>query len=110
MTSTQRLVRLAALGAPTLLFLYGVLLLIADHSRGLAWNLGHTLFFVAFVLLGVLTIGLRQLVAATRVWTRIVANLATVAGLVGVACFLWGSSEICSRVSTTPHRYLNRCK
>jgi hypothetical protein len=90
MTSTPRLVRLAALGAPTLLFLYGVLLLIAGHGRGLAWNLGHTLFFVAFLLLGVLTLGLRQLVAATRVWKRIVANVAAVAGLVGVACFLWG--------------------
>jgi hypothetical protein len=94
MTTPPQLVRLAALAAPTLLLLYGVLLLIdgldGHHGRGLAWNLGHTLFFIAFVLLGVLTVGLRQLVAATRVRTRMVANLATVAGLVGIACFEWG--------------------
>jgi hypothetical protein len=94
LTIPPQLVRLSALAAPTLLLLYGVLLLIdgldGHHGRGLAWNLGHTLFFIAFVLLGVLTVGLRQFVPATRVRTRIAANLATVAGLVGIACFLWG--------------------
>jgi hypothetical protein len=93
-TTPPQLVRLSALAAPTLLLLYGVLLLIdgsdGQHNRGLAWNLGHTLFFIAFVLLGVLTVGLRQLVPATKDWTRTVANLAMVAGLIGIACFLWG--------------------
>ena len=89
-----RLVRFSALAAPTLLLLYGVLLLIdglhGRHAPGLAWNLGHVLFFLAFVLLGVLTAGLRQLVPTSRVSIRVMASLATVAGLVGVACFLWG--------------------
>jgi len=73
--------------------LYGLLRLIdgldGDHGPGLAWNLGHTLFLFGFVLLGVLTVGMRQLVPATTTWTRVVASLATIAGLFGVACFLW---------------------
>jgi hypothetical protein len=93
MTATPPLVRFSALAAPTLLLLYGVLRLIdgldGDRGPGLAWNLGHTLFFIGFVLLGVLTVGLRQLVPAATVWTRTFATLATVAGLFGVACFLW---------------------
>ena len=60
-----------------------------DHGPGLAWNLGHALFLIGFVLLGVLTVGMRQLVPASTMWTRIVASLATVAGLFGVVCFLW---------------------
>lgn len=85
--------RFSALAAPTLLLLYGVLRLIdrldGDHGSGLAWNLGHTLFLVGFVLLGVLTVGMRQLVPATTMRTRIVAGLATVIGVLGVASFLW---------------------
>jgi hypothetical protein len=92
-TTTPPVVRFSALAAPTLLLLYGLLRLIdgldGDHGPGLAWNLGHTLFLIGFVLLGVLAVGMRQLVPATTVWTRIVANLATVAGLFGVGCFLW---------------------
>ena len=93
MTPRPPLLRYSALAAPTLLLLYGVLRLIdgldGDHGPGLAWNLGHTLFFIGFVMLGVLIVGLRQLVPATMVWTRTIATLATVAGLFGVACFLW---------------------
>jgi hypothetical protein len=93
MIAAPPLVRFSALAAPTLLLLYGVLRLIdgldGDHGSGFAWNLGHTLFFIGFVLLGVLTVGLRQLVAGTRVRMRAVATVATVAGLFGVACFLW---------------------
>ena len=92
-TTTPPLVRLSALAAPTFLLLYGLLRLIdgldGDHGPGLAWNVGHTLFFIGFVLLGVLAIGMRHLVPATTVWTRIVASLATVSALFGVGCFLW---------------------
>ncbi len=93
MTTTQRLVRFSALAAPVLLMSYGLLRLVDGldgvHGPGLAWNLGHALFLVGFVLLGVLTVGMRRLVPPVAAPTRIVASLATVAGLVGVACFLW---------------------
>jgi hypothetical protein len=93
MTATPPLVRFSALVAPTLLLLYGLLRLIdgldGDHGPALAWNLGHTLFFIAFVLFGVLIVGLRRLVPATMGRTRTIATLATVAGLFGVVCFLW---------------------
>jgi hypothetical protein len=85
MTATPPLVRFSALLAPTLLLPYGLLRLIdGDHGPGLAWNLGHTLFFIAFVLFAVLIVGLRRLVPATTVRTRTIATLATVAGLFGV--------------------------
>ena len=92
MTETPPLVRISALAAPVLLMFYGVLRLIdgldGHHDRGLAWNLGHTLFFIGFVLLGCLLVGVRQLVPAAG-WARAVALGATIVGLVGVACFLW---------------------
>ena len=92
-TTTTPLVRFSALAAPTFLLLYGVLRLIdgldGDHGPGLAWNLGHTLFFISFVLLGVLVVGMRHLVPATTGRTRSVASLATVSALFGVGCFLW---------------------
>jgi hypothetical protein len=93
MTTTPPFVRFSALAGPILLLLYGLLRLVdgmdGAHGPGLAWSLGHTLFLIAFVLLGVVVAGLRQLVPATTTRLRIVANSATVAGLVGVACFLW---------------------
>jgi hypothetical protein len=86
-------IRIAVIAAPVLLLLYGVLRLIdgldGKYGPGLAWDLGHALFFIAFVLLGVVTVGLRQAVSAGTAQARVVANLATVAGLFGVACFLW---------------------
>jgi hypothetical protein len=83
-------VRIAAIGAPVLLFLYGVLRLVDGQGRGLAWNLGHTLFLIAFVLLGALVVGLRQLVPATTRAVQALAVVAMVAGLFGAACFIWG--------------------
>jgi hypothetical protein len=60
------------------------------HGPGLAWNLGHTLFFAAFVLLAALAVGARRLIpSAESAGRRIVANVATVAALFGAACFLW---------------------
>jgi hypothetical protein len=86
-------VRITAIAAPVLLFLYGVLRLIdgldGHRGPGFAWNLGHTLFLIAFVLLAGLTVGLRQLVPVTTVRARVAADLATVAGLFGAACFIW---------------------
>lgn len=92
-TTTTPLVRFSALAAPTLLLLYGLLRWVdgldGDHGPGLAWNVGHTLFLISFVLLGVLAVGMRGLVPATAAWTRTIASLATVLALFGVGCFLW---------------------
>ena len=93
MTTPPVVVRVGAFGAPGLLFLYGLLRQIdgldGDHGPGLAWDVGHTLFLVGFVLFGVLIVGLRRLVDAKTPRTRIVADAATVSGLIGVGCFLW---------------------
>ena len=63
MEANPPLVRFCAVAAPALLFLYGVLRLVdgrdGDHGPGWAWNAGHTLFFVAFVLLGTLVVAMR---------------------------------------------------
>ncbi|GAB3967414.1 hypothetical protein V1634_11385 [Plantactinospora veratri] len=97
-TSPNRVVstlwlRVSAVAAPVLLLLYGLLRLVdgldGDHGPGLAWDIGHTMFFVAFLLLGVVTVSLRGMVPATSPVRRIVTGTATVAGLVGVAAFLW---------------------
>lgn len=86
-------VRFSALAGPVLLMLYGVLRLIdgldGGHGPGPAWNLGHALFFIAFVLLGVLTAGMWQLVPTVTVVKRIVAGVAMLLGLFGAGCFLW---------------------
>ncbi|MFD9905400.1 hypothetical protein [Streptomyces sp. NPDC059063] len=79
--------------APLLLVLYGLLRLAdgldGEHGPGLAWNVGHALFFVGFVLFGAVTVRLRQLVPAATARGRLVANAAAAGGLFGVACFLW---------------------
>ena len=86
-------VRFSALAGPVLLLLYGVLRLIdgldGDHGPGFAWNLGHALFFIAFVLLGILIAGLWKLVPAATTGKRIVAGVAMLLGMLGVGCFLW---------------------
>ncbi|KQX57782.1 MULTISPECIES: hypothetical protein [unclassified Streptomyces] len=93
MTSRRLGVKSPALIAPLLLVLYGLLRLVdgldGEHGPGLAWNLGHALFFVGFALFGVVTVGLRRLVPATTSRGRLLANAAATAGLFGVACFLW---------------------
>ncbi|MFD1827610.1 MULTISPECIES: hypothetical protein [Mumia] len=91
MPSTPAL-RVAAIAAPVLLFLYGVLRLIdgadGDHGPGLAWDVGHLLFLASFAFFGVLVVALRGEV--TRLGgSRVVANAAATAGLLGVACFAW---------------------
>ncbi|MER7174406.1 hypothetical protein [Streptomyces mesophilus] len=79
--------------APLLLVLYGLLRLVdgmdGQHGPGLAWNLGHTLFLLGFVLFGVVTVRLRQLVPVATARRQLLANAAAAAGMFGVACFLW---------------------
>ncbi|MEU1087867.1 hypothetical protein ACFYPN_03300 [Streptomyces sp. NPDC005576] len=83
----------AALVAPLLLVLYGVLRLVdglnGSHGPGLAWNLGHTFFFAGFLLFGVVTFPLRRLALAATPRRRHAANAAAVVSLFGIACFLW---------------------
>jgi hypothetical protein len=93
MEANPPLVRFCAVAAPALLFLYGVLRLVdgrdGDHGPGWAWNAGHTMFFVAFVLLGTLVVGMRLRVPPATTAQRVVADLATAAGVFGAGCFLW---------------------
>jgi hypothetical protein len=90
MTSPSPLVRVCALVAPACLFVYSVLRWIDgldghhDHNS-LYWNVGHGFFFVGFLLLAALMIGLRPLVPRGAV----VAGVATVAAVAGAACFEW---------------------
>ncbi|MGW0860325.1 hypothetical protein [Streptomyces sp. NPDC002690] len=81
-----------ALVAPLLLVLYGVLRLVdgldGKHGPGLAWNLGHSLFFAGFLLFGVVTFRLRRIALAATPGRRHLANVATAVSLFGIACFL----------------------
>ncbi|MEV0903014.1 hypothetical protein [Actinoplanes sp. NPDC049802] len=91
MPSNNVTVRFAALDAPALMLVYGVLRLIdgLDGVRGpggLAWTAGHLAFLASMVLFGVLTVGLRGLAPPGA---RSVAAVATGMTLAGVACFLW---------------------
>ena len=87
-------VRIATLGAPILLFLYGLLRLIdvivGNLSHGFAWDLGHVFFFLAFILFSSLIVGLRRLVPVKNTTTQVVTYLIMAASLFGAACFLWG--------------------
>lgn len=93
MTPTPPLVRFCALAAPVLLLCYGVLRFIdgldGHRGSGLAWNAGHTCFLLAFLLFGALIVGIRELAGSAGRWSRVVADVATVIALFGVACFLW---------------------
>ncbi|GAA4570074.1 hypothetical protein GCM10023176_27930 [Micromonospora coerulea] len=84
----------AALTASSLLFGYGVLRLLdgLDGYRdksGWAWLTGHTLFLLGILLFGVLLVGLRGLLLAASPRHRLLTGVATVAGLVGAAAFVW---------------------
>ena len=74
MTSMARPTRLLSVLIPFLLLCYGVLRLIdgmdGDHGPGVAWNLGHTFFLAAFLLLGAFVVELRRLVPAATVRMR----------------------------------------
>ncbi|MFF2013884.1 hypothetical protein ACFVWY_33135 [Streptomyces sp. NPDC058195] len=93
MTSATRTTRLLCVLIPLLLLLYGVLRLIdgmdGDHGPGVAWNLGHTFFLAAFLLLGAFVVVLRGLVPAATVRMRVVAGAAMAAGVFGAGCFVW---------------------
>ncbi len=90
MTSTTRF---AALAAPLLVLFYGIMRFVdgldGDRGNGLAWDVGHTAFFIAFVLYALLAVRLhREVPVATRK-QRTVRNVALGGALVGAAAFLW---------------------
>ncbi|MBO3741234.1 hypothetical protein [Actinoplanes flavus] len=91
MPSNSVTVRFAALDAPALMLVYGLLRLIdgLDGARDpgdLAWAAGHLAFFAAMVLFGVLAVGLRRIAPPGA---GPVATVATAMTLSGVASFLW---------------------
>lgn len=90
---TPRSLRIAAIAAPTLLFLYGVLRVIdgidGSHGPGLAWDVGQLLFLGSFAFFGVLLVALRRSVGPRGRAGRLVADLALTAGLFGAGCFAW---------------------
>lgn len=84
---------LVRFGAPVLLFIYGTLRLIdgwdGHHDRdGALWNIGHTCFFAAFVLLAVLAVHLYRTLR-TRLAAGGLAAGGLAAALFGAVCFLW---------------------
>ncbi|WBB70800.1 hypothetical protein [Micromonospora sp. WMMD812] len=85
--------RVASLGAPVLLLLYGILRLLdgldGGHGPGWAWNVGHTLFFASIALFAVLAVGLRRMLLAATPRLRVLTEVATAAALSGSAAFLW---------------------
>jgi hypothetical protein len=90
MTSTTRF---TALAAPLLILFYGIMRFVdgldGDRGNGPAWDIGHSAFFLAFVLMAVLAVCLRQQVPAVARWQRAVRDGALVAALVGASGFLW---------------------
>ncbi|MET7643297.1 hypothetical protein ABZS83_06540 [Streptomyces sp. NPDC005426] len=93
MTSTAPTTRLFCVLIPFLLLSYGVLRLIdgmdGDHGPGVAWNVGHTFFLAAFLLLGALVVELRGLVPSATPRTKAAAGAATAVGTFGAGCFVW---------------------
>ena len=93
MTPTPPLIRFCAVAAPVFLLVYGLLRIVESsnghRAHGFEWNLGHVFFFASIVLLGVLVIGGRRLIPSDTAARRITADVASVAALIGAACFLW---------------------
>jgi hypothetical protein len=89
MTSNPVVVRGAALAAPVLLLLYGVLRfadgLDGHRDPGPLWNAGHVAFFAAMALFGVLAAGLRAQFSQRH---RLATTAASMT-FAGVLCFLW---------------------
>ncbi|BEL08045.1 hypothetical protein Q0Z83_062360 [Actinoplanes sichuanensis] len=83
-------VRHAAVDAPVLLLVYGLLRLVdgldGATGRGLAADFAHLALFASMVLFGVLAAAVRPLVP---VGARPVAAFAAAATVAGTACFLW---------------------
>jgi hypothetical protein len=85
--------KFAAIGAPLLILFYGIMRFVdgrdGDRGNGIAWDVGHSAFFLAFVLLAILAVSLRPRVPVNAPWQGVLRDVATGAALVGAAGFLW---------------------
>ncbi|WP_240796415.1 hypothetical protein [Streptomyces sp. RFCAC02] len=96
MRITQRLhhrgMSVPAVVASALLLAYGGLRYVdgldGDHGPGLAWNIGHALFFVALCLFGVVAVRARAALRSGPARSTLAAE-AMGATLVGLCGFLW---------------------
>jgi hypothetical protein len=79
--------------APLLLLVYGLLRWIdglnGRRHDGVAWNLGHTAFFIGMALFAVLAVLLVRVAAPSTGGRRALAAVAASATVLGVGCFLW---------------------
>jgi len=82
-----------ALVAPLLLLVAGVLRIVdgldGQYGGGSPWELGHTALLFAYLLLGVLVVGLARSVPPITGAGRGVTEAAVAAGLLGAAGSLW---------------------
>ncbi|HEY3686706.1 MAG TPA: hypothetical protein VGL93_26975 [Streptosporangiaceae bacterium] len=79
----------AFLAAPIFMLVYGVVRFLGGrHSPSAAWTLGHLAFLVALFLFGFVLLGLRRRVDPERRGLRTGADIATVAGFLGLAAMI----------------------
>lgn len=88
----DRLTRIAVVIAPAFLIAYGIARLLDgiddEFGPGPAWSVGHLLFLAAFLAFGFAIVGLRRLAPVGTTGRRVLADAATVLGVVGVAAFV----------------------
>ena len=83
--------RLSFIAAPVLLFLYGIARFVDGldgvYGPGIAWTLGHVMFFLALVIFSLVIVGLYFRIGNSSRIGRLVAGLAASAGLIGLIFF-----------------------
>ncbi|GIE75373.1 hypothetical protein Aph02nite_13230 [Actinoplanes philippinensis] len=93
-------IRHAAVDAPILLLVYGLLRLMdgldGAYGRSLAWNLAHLALLASLVLFALLAVAVRPLAPSGA---RLVAALAVTATVAGTVCFLWTATGFLSSAS-----------
>ena len=99
--------RISAIGAPILIIFYGLLRLVdvikENQSHGFNWNLGHVLFFIAFILFGMLSLELRKHIPHKTKSSMAPGYIFVIFVLFGAACFLWGIlGDLFNRLNSVP--------
>src|ERR1700689_1465051 len=84
--------RISFIAAPAFLFIYGVAYffdgLDGSYGPGLAWTIGHIMFFLGLVTFGVVIIGLYLRIERKITWRKVFAGCAVIIGLVGLIAFI----------------------